>query len=242
MVFNQTTTRSFHVESYTKIRIPVDRLNNLCQQPVLFRRSTSYKHWRINHGGAGADQATDNLQRVVDMDRRKNDDITVIVPTGHRKKFLHYDLHISLSCTLFVLADVTEDGYGQKKIVCPITYKAVAMALRAVTYLHLRQQGRQVMGSKKRNPSPLITGSTAIKSLFETYKRGLVYGEFGIQRNPTADCILRNSYKLDQHLRLLADTWQAIRNPALLLAMREHFSIAVRHAMLLCDEDLCNLN
>lgn len=140
------------------------------------------------------------------------------------------------------MANVAEDKDGKKKIICPLAYQTVVMARKAVTYLHLRQQGRQETGSLRRNPFPLITGSTVIKTLFETYKQSLVYGQFGTGRDPTANCILRNSYDRNQHLRMLADTWQSIDNPALLLAMREHFAIAARHAMLLRDEDLRNLN
>ncbi|KAF9369960.1 hypothetical protein CPC16_004066 [Podila verticillata] len=107
------------------------------------------------------------------------------------------------------------------------------MARKAITYLHVRQISQLKTGSRKRNPFPLITGSAVIKTLFDSYKQTLVYGQFGSGQDPAANCILRNSYDRTQHLRMLADTWQSIDNPAPLLALREHFVITVRHAMLL---------
>lgn len=114
-----------------------------------------------------------------------------------------------------------------KKIISPLAYQTVVIARKAITYLHVRQIGRQETQTLKRNPYPLITGSALIKTLFDSYRQSLVYGQFGSGHDPTANCILRNSYNRDQHLRMLVDTWQSLENPALLLALREHFAIAI---------------
>ena len=235
IVFKRTTTKSFHDMSCKTKKILIHRLQENSQKPAylhpasdqLWRHEQQYTTGAVNFA----------VQRVIDMEQRKRGLLSFFCsPSPVFQPRIHFHLLV------LDLACIPEDKDGKKKIVCPLAYQTVVMARKAITYLHVRQIGRQETPTLKRNAFPLITGSDLIKTLFDSYKQSLVYGQFGSGRDPTANCILRNSYDREQHLRMLVDTWQSLDNTALLLALREHFAIAARHAMLLRDEDLRNLN
>ncbi|OAQ25245.1 hypothetical protein K457DRAFT_23336 [Linnemannia elongata AG-77] len=106
-------------------------------------------------------------------------------------------------------------------------------ALNAIIHLQTRQSNRII----NPNPAPHLRKSTAIKETLRKYNNDLVIGELVNHRNWSASCAVRNTYTIDEHIRCLLDAWQqsvSETSPA----MRLHLSLAIRHAMLLRDEDL----
>lgn len=106
-------------------------------------------------------------------------------------------------------------------------------ALKTLVHLQSRQSNRVV---NPNNASPLRK-STAIRETLSKYNNDLVFGELVNHRNWSASCTVRNAYSIDEHIRCLLDSWQqpvSASSPG----MKLHLSLALRHAMMLRDEDL----
>ncbi|KAF9384338.1 hypothetical protein CPC16_008479, partial [Podila verticillata] len=106
-------------------------------------------------------------------------------------------------------------------------------ALKTLVHLQSQQSNRVV---NPNNASPLRK-STAIRETLSKYNNDLVFGELVNHRNWSASCTVRNAYSIDEHIRCLLDSWQqpvSASSPG----MKLHLSLALRHAMMLRDEDL----
>ncbi|KAG0276164.1 hypothetical protein BGZ96_003436 [Linnemannia gamsii] len=138
------------------------------------------------------------------------------------------------------------------KILVPYGVSRVNQAYSAIIYLWTLQTTRL---QQKSTVAP-IRPSILIDEAIETYKRSLVSGilkaehmqkdengnNIRIERDDTTDSYATtNKYSVDEHIKIMLYTWQQLVT-ARSAGMREHFTLAVRHAMLLRDEDLRRLN
>lgn len=85
-------------------------------------------------------------------------------------------------------------------------------------------------------PSPKVCKE--VKTIIKQYGASLVYDQVQTSADRAAHCIIRDSYKIGQFIKILLDLWCSTEK----LHLRERFSIAARHHMLLRDQDLRNLN
>jgi len=137
-----------------------------------------------------------------------------------------------------VLDSLQADKKGRKKVLCPLGFESVDQARKALVYLQLLQSQRLIA----KNLSIHIRKSPVIQLLFNARRQELVYGELRAGKDMVESCLIRNSYTIQDHIRMLGDTWRAFGETPLLLALREHFALSVRHSMLLRDEDLRRLD
>ena len=139
---------------------------------------------------------------------------------------------------MIVLAATPEDKSGRKLLTVPCGLEVMAMALKALVYLCSRQSQRLV----KPNTTRSIRNSRLIANAVSIYQRNLVVGILKTGKDMIQSCIIRNSYTIEEHIRMLLDTWMQHGSTPTLLALREHQALALRHMMLLRDEDLRRLN
>jgi len=84
--------------------------------------------------------------------------------------------------------------------------------------------------SPKKNKEPL--------DLIKKYEHDLVYDQVQTNADRAAHCVIRDSYKSSELIRMLKNFWVSNSETGL----REMFSISSRHHMLLRDQDLRHLN
>ncbi|KAF9164305.1 hypothetical protein DFQ26_001615, partial [Actinomortierella ambigua] len=135
------------------------------------------------------------------------------------------------------VVDMTE---GRKTLQVPLGRETMLISLKALVFLHSRQRTRRL----RPNGHPNLRQDKTVTSLIDNYLQGLVWGTVNATRDYTCD-----AYSVPDHVRLLLDCWVNHPRPALplwpndlALRAREHFALAIRHSMLLHDEDLRNLN
>ena len=122
---------------------------------------------------------------------------------------------------------------GKKKILeVPIGIEAVNQYKKVLMYLHDFQSERR----KVEWPSPKKTKE--IVELIKKYEHDLVYDQVQTNADRAAHCVIRDSYKSGEFIRILKSLWSSESETGL----REMFSISSRHHMLLRDQDLRNLN
>lgn len=85
-------------------------------------------------------------------------------------------------------------------------------------------------------PSPKVCKE--VKNIIKEYSAKLIYDQVQTHADRAAHCIIRDSYRVGQLIRILLDLWCSNER----LHLRERFSIAARHHMLLRDQNLRNLN
>ena len=85
-------------------------------------------------------------------------------------------------------------------------------------------------------PSPKKTKQ--LIDLLKNHVPDLVYDQVNRSANRAAHCVIRDSYKSGEFIRILKALWDSSSRTSL----REMFSISSRHHMLLRDQDLRNLN
>ncbi|GJJ71712.1 hypothetical protein EMPS_04069 [Entomortierella parvispora] len=128
-----------------------------------------------------------------------------------------------------------EDGSKVLQVFCESA--TMDQALKAIVHLQTRQSNRITDPNKAEH----LRKSKAIKETLSKYNNDLVIGELVNHRNWSASCGIRNTYTIDEHIRCLLDAWQQPVSETS-SSMRLHLSLAIRHAMLLRDEDLRGLN
>ena len=77
-----------------------------------------------------------------------------------------------------------------------------------------------------------------IVELIKKYEHDLVYDQVQTNADRAAHCVIRDSYKSGEFIRIL----KSLRSSESETGLREIFSISSRHHMLLRDQDLRNLN
>jgi len=109
--------------------------------------------------------------------------------------------------------------------------------LKALCYVQERQSKRPVRPNSEAN----LRSSTLISNAIEKYSSDLVIGVVVNHKDLTAECEIRNAYTTPQHIKCLLYAWS---RPITILSpwSREHLAIAIRHSMLLRNEDLVNMN
>lgn len=133
-----------------------------------------------------------------------------------------------------LVAENAPSKNGKKILEVPIGIEAVNQYKKVLIYLHGFQ-------SEHRNrqlewPSPNKTKE--VVELIKKYEHDLVYDQVQTNEDRAAHCVIRDSYKPGEFIRILKSLW--ISESA--TALREMFSISSRHHMLLRDQDLRNLN
>lgn len=127
---------------------------------------------------------------------------------------------------------------GERSIMVYCMPPVIEQAKKAVCCLQTRQRERGVLPNKE----PHVKDSPILKRAEKAYKESLIYG--GLRelsaRERASRCAIRGSYTTHQHLRMLKHCLeQPISNRSPYI--REHMALAVRHMMLLRNEDLANL-
>ncbi|KAF9367892.1 hypothetical protein BGX21_006992, partial [Mortierella sp. AD011] len=118
----------------------------------------------------------------------------------------------------------------------PIGIEAIKQTKNALVYLGQEQSVRAL----KPNPDGVLP-LRLLKHAIANHLRNVSYPGSGSSKDRGLGCPIRDSYSIKEHLRVLKATWmqsESITSPYI----REHFSAAIRHSMLLRDEDLRRLN
>ncbi|KAG0379407.1 hypothetical protein BGX24_000572, partial [Mortierella sp. AD032] len=137
------------------------------------------------------------------------------------------------------------------KVFVPYGVSRVNQAYSAIIHLWTLQTSRL----QQKSVEPAIRPSTLILMTIDGYKRSLVGGILKaehvtkdasgniikIGREVTTDSYATNFYSVHDHIKCLPYTWQQPIT-ARSSGIRGHFNLAIRHAMLLKDEDLRRLN
>lgn len=134
---------------------------------------------------------------------------------------------------IIVTENAPTDKSGKaKKVKLPIGIESVNQYKKALMALHDYQfETRRIVW-----PSPKVCKE--VKNIIKQYGERLKYDQVQTHADRAAHCIIRDSYKIGQLTRILLDLWCSNDR----FHMRERFSIAARHHMLLRDQDLRNLN
>ena len=121
---------------------------------------------------------------------------------------------------------------GKKIMKVPLGIEAVNQYKKALMFLHEFQSSCREVDY----PSPKKT-KEVIDSI-KKYEHDLVYDQVQTNVDRAAHCVIRDSYKSGELIRILKNLWISSSDTGL----REMFSISSRHHMLLRDQDLRNLN
>ncbi|KAF9903443.1 hypothetical protein EC991_003816 [Linnemannia zychae] len=134
-----------------------------------------------------------------------------------------------------LLRDVIDDKDGRKALEVPCGKTTMEQALKAIIKLHDLQRQRLT------NPSDIKFQATDyLRSMIDQYHQGLVTGSYLDSSGALLNSIFALAYDTKQHIQLLLDAWENIEETTLSLTMRNHFGLAIRHSMMLRDEDLRN--
>lgn len=140
---------------------------------------------------------------------------------------------------------------GRRTIYTPYSYSKIEHGYAALGTLQKLQQARSI----EPNTSTPLASYKTINDSMEAYSRSLVGGilraeyvqrdEMGVLthggREVSTNSNATNYYTVAEHIRCLLHTWrQPINSRSIMI--REHFVLAVRHAMLLRDENVRHLN
>ena len=128
-------------------------------------------------------------------------------------------------------APINKSGRA-KKLQVPIGIESVKQYKKALMALHEFQVTTRGIAW----PSPKVCKE--VKNVIKQYETNLVYEQVQTNADRAAHCIIRDSYKIGQFIKILLDLWCSTGKHHL----RERFSISARHHMLLRDQDLRNLN
>lgn len=112
----------------------------------------------------------------------------------------------------------------------PTSHESVLQYKKSLTHLYYFQ-------SNRRGPFtwPAPTRNKTIQKLLSDYKKNLQYDQQNLNPNRDAHCVMRDSYKPAQLIKVLKTVWRSG-------TIREQFTISARHHMLLRDQDIRNLN
>lgn len=135
-----------------------------------------------------------------------------------------------------MLDTITGDAKGRKKLELPCDKEVMKQAMKALAYLRERQTQRL----HSPNTTAPLRSSKILMDALKRYRQQLVWGQ--LKSKYSSSCIIRQAYTPRDHTRMFLDQWWLLGNTPQLRAMREHFALAVRHSMILRDEDLRYLN
>ncbi|KAI9327252.1 hypothetical protein BD770DRAFT_449902 [Pilaira anomala] len=129
--------------------------------------------------------------------------------------------------------DAPSNRKGNKKIIeVPVGIEVVKQYKKVLMFLHEYQSSCREVG---------YTSPKDIKELTELikkYQHDLIYDEVQTNADRSSHCVIRDSYKSGELIRILKNLWIASKKSSI----REMFAISSRHHMLLRDQDLRNLN
>lgn len=150
-----------------------------------------------------------------------------------KRKLLYY---VYLLNTFLIFVIVTEAAPstrgGKRKIIeVPLSIESVNQYKKAIMFLYELQSEYRVVPWSAPKTKELV-------DLIKEYERNLVYDQVQTRGNRAAHCVIRDSYKPGELIKILKTLW--ISNGE--TSLREMFSISSRHHMLLRDQDLRNLN
>lgn len=135
---------------------------------------------------------------------------------------------------------------GRRTIYTPYSYSKIEQGYAALNSLQKLQRARSI----EPNTSPSMATCPLIKTAMEGYDRSLVGGILRsehVERDSNGELIssgrdvstnsnATNYYTVAEHIRCLLYAWrQPINSRSIMI--REHFVLAVRHSMLLRDEN-----
>ncbi|KAG0257208.1 hypothetical protein DFQ27_005255 [Actinomortierella ambigua] len=153
--------------------------------------------------------------------------------------------------TVDVLETTSHDKtHRRRRLDLPVGSDELNTALKALQYLAVRQRTRMVGF----NEDMQIKWKDLIPHAIQEYERGIVMGGMWLDEDDLPVCPIRNTYSVVDHIRLLLDCWlerapdgdnnddEDYNETTMTDRLREHLGIAVRHSMLLRDEDLRFLN
>ncbi|KAG0061629.1 hypothetical protein BGZ89_011299 [Linnemannia elongata] len=121
------------------------------------------------------------------------------------------------------------------QVMVPYGVSRISQAYSAIIHLWTLQTSRL----RQRSEEPAIRPSGILKA--ENFEKDADGNIIKVGREVTTDSYATNYYSIQEHIKCLLYTWQQPVT-ARSSGMREHFNLAVRHAMLLRDEDLRRLN
>lgn len=138
------------------------------------------------------------------------------------------------SLSFFLVANnAPSNKNGSKKVIeVPLGIESINQYKKVLMFLHEFQSSRREVEW----PSPKKTKE--IIELIKKYEHDLVYDQVQTNVDRAAHCVIRDSYKSGELIRILKSLWSSSADSGL----REMFSISSRHHMLLRDQDLRNLN
>ncbi|KAG2216344.1 hypothetical protein INT45_013010 [Circinella minor] len=148
--------------------------------------------------------------------------------------YLRNDNEPSSSVTLPQLTEAapfSRDGKA-KMLIVPLSYESVNQYKKVLMFLHEFQSTQHSIEW----PSPKRTKN--LIDIIKEYKCSLVYDQVQTNANRAAHCVIQDSYKSGQLIKILKSLWTANSK----LGLREMFSISARYHMLPQDQDLRNLN
>jgi len=128
-------------------------------------------------------------------------------------------------------APLSKDG-KKRMIEIPIGIESVNQYKKALMFLYDFQSERRQLDW----PSP--KKSKEVVDSIKKYEHDLVYDQVQTSADRAAHCVIRDSYKSGELIRILQSLWVSESDSGL----REMFAISARHHMLLRDQDLRNLN
>lgn len=117
----------------------------------------------------------------------------------------------------------------------PISMSLISQAKNAILYLGSRQAERKRKGNDRGNQfGRMVSDATNNHFKNVVFSTDLSPIDHGVR------CAIRDSYSVREHRRALLFCWVQ-KAGSLSPYPREHFALAIRHAMLLRDEDLRRL-
>lgn len=132
---------------------------------------------------------------------------------------------------------MTESASSNKKgkgklLEIPVSVESVKQYKKALTKLHEYQRSCRTI------EWPAPNESKELLNLIKKYENALVYGQLNTRAERDTHCIIRDSYKPDQLVKILEQLWMSNGKTSI----RDMFCLSARHHMLLRDQDLRNLN
>lgn len=117
----------------------------------------------------------------------------------------------------------------------PISLSLISQAKNTLFFLGQRQAERKLNS----NPNGIKFGKMVIDAIGNHF-RNIIFSSDLSPTDHGVGCAIRDSYTVKEHRRALIFCWMQ-PSGALSPYPREHFALAIRHAMLLRDEDLRRL-
>ena len=135
-------------------------------------------------------------------------------------------------CQLVTEAAPLSKDRKSKVLEVPLSTESVKQYRKALMFLHeFQYEQRSIKWPSPKNIKELL-------DLIKEYERNLVYDQVQTNIDRAAHCVIRDSYKSGQLIKILKSLWISNNKSG----VRDLFSLSSRHHMLLRDQDLRNLN